>query len=191
MARRAPARKTGRREIEAAPEKMYRACLAEEAGAELLEHPVDIDQDLQEAPHRVWIVGRMLAVLRKPDRVRQFIGHLVDGDVNAKLGQISHHGGIEARDRLSGESKLPRCAIARRNPQGMVDEVEIDLKGPVAIGDRRGRQPARGDIQCDVPGMIEPWRALKTDLADNLGPQMQRIVGLAPRRGRQFRPCSM
>src|SRR5450759_950552 len=88
MARRAPARKARHREIEAAPEEMHRTRLAKEAGAELLEHPVGIHKDLQEAPHGVWIVGSMPVVLRKPDRLRQFVGHLVDGDANAKLREI-------------------------------------------------------------------------------------------------------
>ena len=49
MPRRAAAGKPRHREIEAAPEEMHRARLAEEAGAELLEHAIGIDQDLPES----------------------------------------------------------------------------------------------------------------------------------------------
>src|SRR3979411_631119 len=144
MPRRAPARKARHREIEAAPEEMHRARLAEEGGAELLEHPIGIDQYLKETPHSVRVVGGMLVVLRKPDRLGQFVGHLVDGDMNAKLRERCHDRCVETRDRLSGESKLPRCAVAGRNPQKMIDEVELDLKCPDAVWDRGGSQHAGG-----------------------------------------------
>ena len=70
----------------------------------------------------------------------------------------------------------------------MIDEVEVDLERARAVRNRRGRQPARGDVKRDVPGMIEPGRAREADLADDLGPQMQRRIGLAPPGGGQFRP---
>ena len=34
--------------------------------------------------------------------------------------------------------------------------VEIDLKRSGAVRDRRRRQPARGDVERDVPGMVQP-----------------------------------
>ena len=107
---------------------------------------------------------------------------------NAEFGERGHDRGVKAGDGFSGQGKLPRRAVAGRNPQDMIDEVEIDLKVAHAVRDRRGRQPARGDIERDMPGMVQPGRAHKTNLADDLGPQMQRFVGVAPGRGRQFRP---
>src|SRR5450756_1529696 len=70
----------------------------------------------------------------------------------------------------------------------MIDEVEVDLEAAHAVWNGRRRQPARGDIERDMPGMIEPRRAREPDLADDLGPQVQRFVSLPPRRERQFRP---
>src|SRR5216684_2670241 len=102
MARRAPAGKACDCKIEAAPEEMHRACLAEEAGAELLEDPVGIHENLQKAPHRGRIVGCMFPVLRKPDRFRQFVGRLVDSDVNAEVCKVSLPSGI-------GEVVSPRA----------------------------------------------------------------------------------
>src|SRR4051794_28842500 len=111
MTRRAPAREARYREIKTAPEEMHRACLAEEAGAELFEYPVGIDKYLEKTPHRFRVVGGVLVVLRKSDRRRQFVGHLIDRDANAEFGDCGHDRCIEGRDRLSGESELPRCAI--------------------------------------------------------------------------------
>src|SRR5262249_9586250 len=70
MARRGSTREAGHREIEASPEEMHRARLAEKAGAELLEDAIDIDKDLEEAPDRIAIVGGMDLVLGEFERVR-------------------------------------------------------------------------------------------------------------------------
>src|ERR1700739_33899 len=108
MARCASAGKTRYREIETAPEEMDRAGLAEEAGAELFEHPVDTDKNLQKPLHRVWIVGGMLVILRKPNRIRQFVRHVVDGNVNAEFGERGHDRRVESLNGLSGQVPLPR-----------------------------------------------------------------------------------
>src|SRR5207237_805818 len=117
MTRRAPAGKARHREIETAPEEMYRARLAEEGGAELLEDPVDVEKNLQKASHRVRVIRGVLVVLREADRLRQFIGHLVDCDVNAELRELGYDRRIEARDRVAGERKLPPGAVAGGTPQ--------------------------------------------------------------------------
>src|SRR5258708_31057609 len=130
MARRAAAGKTRHSEIETAPEKLQRAGLAEEAGAELLEHPIGIEKNLKKAPERVRVVGGVRVILREADRLRQFVRHLVDHDVNAELGENSHNSRVKTSNRFSGQGKLPRCAFTGRNPRMMIDEVEVDLEGP-------------------------------------------------------------
>src|SRR5438046_7453138 len=173
MARGAPSRETRHREIKTAPEEMYRARLANEAGAEVLEHPVGVDKDLKKTPHRIRIVRGVLVVLRKPDRLRQFVRHLIYRDVNAEFGETSHDRCVETRDRLSGESELQGGAATGRNPQNMIDKVEIELKAARAVRYWRGAQAARGDVQRDLPGMVQPGSASQTNLADDLGPQQQ------------------
>src|ERR1700704_6693523 len=79
------ARKARHREMETAPEEMHRARLSKEAGAELLEHPIGIEENLEEASHRIRVIGCMLVVFRKPDRLGQFVRHLVDGDIDTKF----------------------------------------------------------------------------------------------------------
>src|SRR5450631_1024557 len=128
MARRAPAGKARHRKVKTAPEEVHRTRLAEEAGAELLEHGIDVDEDLEKTPNRFWIVGGVPVVLRKTDRLRQFVRHLVDICGNAERGEIGHHSGIEARDGFSGQCKSTCRAVAGRNSQDMIDEVEVDLK---------------------------------------------------------------
>jgi hypothetical protein len=79
-------------------------------------------------------------------------------------------------------------AIARLNEQPMLDEVELDLEAAFAVWNRRSRQPARGDVERDVPRMIEPRRARQPDLADDLRHEVKRFVGIAPCRIRKIRP---
>src|SRR5665213_275944 len=167
---------------------MHRARFAEEAGAELLEYAIGVDEDLKKTPHCAGIVGRVPIILREPDRVRQFVWYLVDDDLDSDVGEIGHHGRVEARDRLPGQSKLAREAVAGRDPQRMVDEVEVDLEVARAVRDRRGRQSSRGDIERYMPGVIEPGRAHESNLAGDLAPQVQRLIGFPPRCGWQFRP---
>src|SRR5580704_7451690 len=73
----------------------------------------------------------------------------------------------------------------------MIQKIELYLEIPGAIRNRRSRKPARGDIERHMPGMVEPGRERQPDLADDLGPQLQRRGGVAPRRGRQFRPWGL
>src|SRR5882724_7810026 len=159
MARRAAAGKARHREVETAPEEMHRARLAQKSSAELLEHPVGARENPEKAPHGVAIIGGVSIVVRESDWIRQFIRHLVDDRVDAKFGKRRHDQGVEARDGLTRKRKLPPRAVAGQYPQGMVDEIELDLEMARAVGNRRGRQPPRVHIKRDMPGMVQPWRA--------------------------------
>src|SRR5512138_3731230 len=106
MAWRRTAGKARNREVEAAPEEMHRARLAEKTGAELFEHTIAVDEDLLEALHGFGIIGRMRRVLRESCRVRQFVWHFVDDDVDSDVVQCRHDCCVEARNRLSGQGEL-------------------------------------------------------------------------------------
>src|SRR5215510_11271655 len=133
MAWRTAARKAGHRQIEAAPEKMHRARLADEAGAELFEQAVAVDEDLQEALHRLGIVGGMCRVLRESRWLRQLVRHVADDELDSEFGQRRHHGGVEACDRLPGQRELPLLAVTGGNAQHVVEKVEVDLKGSKTV----------------------------------------------------------
>ena len=154
---------------------MHRARLAEEAGAELREHLVRRAEDAPEAVGIVAVVGRMHAILGERDRIGDFVRLAVDRDRDAEAGQRVQHVAVEFRDRHRLEHDLAEVAVAGAHPQHVIDEVEIDLEGARAVGDRRRGEPARGDVERHVPGMIEPGRAREPDLADDLRPQLQRL----------------
>jgi len=87
--RRGPAGKPRHREIEAAPEEMHRAALADEARAELPEHAVALHQRPPEAVRGVRFVVAQHRVLRERRRVRQFIRMDVDFHRDAEPREFS------------------------------------------------------------------------------------------------------
>src|SRR5207253_5636157 len=81
MGRRGAAGKAGDRHIEAAPEKMHGARLAEKARAELLEHPIHIDEHAPELLRLAPIISRVGAVLLKRDGVGELDRDRPDRDL--------------------------------------------------------------------------------------------------------------
>ncbi len=78
-------------------------------------------------------------------------------------------------------------AIADADHQPVIEEVELDVEGLVAIGDRRSRQPARRQVKRHFPPMIDVRREFQPHLADDLQPHVQRRAGRLPIGNRQFR----
>ncbi len=62
----------------------------------------------------------------------------------------------------------------------MIDEVKRDFKGTPVKGNGRGGQPARGDIQRDMPPVVEKETQFHPDFAHDLRPQMQGLAGVPP-----------
>ena len=84
MQRRQSPREPARRQVEAAPEEVHRARLADEAAPERLEHPVSLEEDTPEAVGLAWIVGRVLVVVLERDGVRNLAWHRPNGGFHAE-----------------------------------------------------------------------------------------------------------
>src|SRR5437762_1949827 len=78
------------RMVEAAPEKMHGAGLAQEAGAELLENAVRGDENLPEPADGFGIVGGVNLVLVKGNRIGNFHRHFPNADLDARRMQNAH-----------------------------------------------------------------------------------------------------
>jgi hypothetical protein len=76
-------------------------------------------------------------VLRKADRVRHLVRHVVDGDRNAEPGQQVDGPVAEFGDRLRRERKIAGVAATGPRDQAMIDEIEGDLDGLAPDRDRR------------------------------------------------------
>src|SRR5262249_12938552 len=75
--------------------------------------------------------------------------------------------------------------------QAMRDEVEGYRERPLAVRHGRGGEPARGDIERDVPPVVLHRRQREPRLADDLGPHVQGRVRVLPLGERQGRPGGM
>ena len=186
VGRGAAAGETGDGKVEAAPEEVGRAGLAEEAGAEQLQHPVGLQEGAPEALGLRAVVDAGLRVLGERDRLGHLVGRRVDINRRSEFDQRRHHRRIEGRHRHRLQRQDPRVAIGAR-AQALADEVELDLQRPRAM-DQAGGEPARRDVERDLPGVVQPGRQRHAHLADHLGPPVQRAAGVRPFGIGQRRP---
>src|SRR5262249_9461137 len=115
-------------EVEAAPEEVDGAALADEAGAERLHDPVGLDEHAPEALGVFGVVGRVSSVLRERDGGVDLVGARVDVDLEVELPKGLHHGIVEGGDRARLESDRAARALARLDEELVRDEVEVDLE---------------------------------------------------------------
>ena len=137
MGRGRAAGKARDRHVEAAPEEVHRACLAEKARAELLEHAIHVDEDAPELLRVMGIISRVLAVPLKRNGVGDLDRHRPDPDLQSKRFQPVHDIVVEIGNRAGLQRQTFRSPIARLYVQAVIDEVEVDLKtGPALVRDR-------------------------------------------------------
>src|SRR5690242_1723887 len=180
MARRRAAGKTRRSEIEAAPEKVDRARLAEEASAECAEHALHLDQRAPEAAGGLPIIGSLGTILGEGHRIRHFAGLRIEPAIDVKIAKRGHHRGVEIGNRAGFQRDQAFVTVARREPHAISQQIEIDLEKAIVYRDRRGRPAARGEVERHMPTMVEPRRQREPHLADDLAAQLQPDRRLAP-----------
>ena len=188
MRRRGATREARHRKIEAAPEEMHRAGLAEEAAAEALEDAVGLEQRAPEAVDRGRVIAGMSAVGIERQRIGDLARPTADADGDAELGEQLQHRGMKIGYRHRLQRQFAPVAAAGAQFELVRDEVEIDLERLAAERDRRGAEPARGDVQRHLPAVVEPRRQREADLADNLRPKLQRGRGVPPLGMIELRP---
>ena len=169
------------------PEEVHRARLAAVPAGELLEHRVRPVEDPPEALDRVSIVGGVLVVCRKWRGRLQPERQLADRDVDAEPKQDLVQLRVESRDgEPVDEGKRLHRAAVRADDEAVVDEVEVDLEGRAA---RRvqsaSRQSADVDVERHVPPVISRRRRGHPHLADDLRPEVQRVLRRLPLFERQ------
>src|SRR4029077_12225246 len=180
--------KTADREVEASPEEMHRARLAEKAAAEQLEDTVDLNKRAPKAMGRRGVISGVGVIFREADRVRDLVWHFIDGDRDTDAGEELGHASIEFGNCLRLERQRLGLAQARACNEAMADEIEFELEVLALIRDRRGAEPARRHIERGMPAMVEPGRESTADIADDLRTTLQSGRGVAPIRIGQTRP---
>src|SRR5205085_11389845 len=117
-----------------------------------------------------------------------FVRLAVDLHRQPELIEERHHPAIEARDRLRLEAQRARSSIARGDAQLLFDEIEVDLKSARAMRYRRSGEATRGDVERDMPLMIDPRRLHEAYFAYDLQPQAQCFKCIFPVGVRQRGP---
>ncbi len=122
------------------------------------------------------------------NRIGNLVWLRVNPDVDVQPGERVHHAAIEHRDGLRLERHAGASSVADLEDQRVIDEIEVDLKDSVPVGNRRGRQPSRGDVERAVPPMIDRRALPESNLADDLRPHVERRAGVGPAFEWQRRP---
>src|SRR5204863_7532899 len=105
---------------------------------------------------------------------------LVDGDRDADAFQEIDYAMMEVGNCLRLQRKFPFLAPASARDQSMADEVELDLEDFAAGRDRRGAKSACGNIEGDLPTVVEPRRQRQPDFTYDLSPELQCCGCVAP-----------
>src|ERR1051326_534184 len=103
MRRRAPSGQARHREVEAAPEEVDRADLAEEVAAEFRKDVAGRDEDAPKARDGGGVVRGVLRVFLERDGCGDFGWRRVDRDVDAQLAQCGHPARVEVAAPIAFE----------------------------------------------------------------------------------------
>ncbi len=82
-------------------------------------------------------------------------GQGVDGDLDAQGAQVGHEFPVKRGDGARDQRQRPGGSLASANGENVLDEVKGDFKGAPLIGDGGGGQPARRDVEGDMPPVVE------------------------------------
>jgi hypothetical protein len=190
MSWRWPAREAAGREVERTPEEVPRARFANEPSPEQAQKPVGPYQRGPEPPSGLRVVRAVLVVVKEWDRPREPYRAGQHRDVHAEILDGSHHVAVEDCDQSGLEDDTTVGAAGGVDPQHMLGEVEPDLQAePPGVHERRGEAPI-GHVQRDPPPVIDHRLQGQTDLADYLGPQVQRVAGVRPAGEGLLRPAA-
>jgi len=138
--------KASHRKVEAAPEEMNGAAFAHEARPELVEDPLGGDEDTPESADGLGIVRSVDVVFVKGNRVGYFYRPAPDFDRDSRGLQQRKEFTIEVRDGAGDEREILHQAIVGLEYQGMVKEIELNLKDAFAARNRGSAQAASSHI---------------------------------------------
>src|ERR1700677_1171853 len=102
------------------------------------------------------VVSHVRPVLRKADRIGNFVWPLLDRDGNAHAGEEIDGCGKKIGDRPGLKRHEPFGASAGPYVEPMSDEIELDVKYLIPGGDRRRAESPGRDIERRLPAMIKP-----------------------------------
>src|SRR6202022_701318 len=138
-------------QVKTSPEEMHRTIFPDEAATEFFENSVDQHQDAPEPGDIFTIVGSVLDILFKGNRVRNFAGHSPDLHLNAQRFQRSHDLFIEISHRTGNKRNDLTRASAGPDYQIVIKKIELYLEDATLIGNGRSGEAAVADVERNVP----------------------------------------
>src|SRR6266851_6429916 len=121
----------------------------------------------------VAVIGGVLSILFEVNRIGELLWLRVDRDLDAHRSQLGHDLFVKRGYRLGFERKRFPLARAGADLQFVVDEIELYFKRLRAVRNRRGGQPARADIQGNIPPMVQLRAERKANFSGNLRPELE------------------
>ena len=170
--RRRPTGEAGHGEVEAAPEEMNRADLAQKCRAELLQHPIGGEKGAVKPFCASAIVAARRSILGEADGRLDLVGRRMDRNVAAALADQGHERGVEVRHRRRAERDR-RLAAPVDQADTVTDQIDHELERFAGAIERRGAQATRSHSQSEVPTVVAPRQQGRRNLADDLADQVQ------------------
>src|SRR6267143_933628 len=94
--------------------------------------------------------------------------------------QRAHEFRIKFGNRAGDEAESPGFPEAGRNLQRVGDEIEVNFKNSLGVGNRRGGQTASAQVESRSPKMVHGRAQRQTDFAHHLGPHVQSGIRVLP-----------
>ena len=170
------------------PRQVDRAGFADVASPKQCEDPVDLHEGPPESLDGVGVVRAVLLVLIEWNGLDHLGWTWMNRDADTKFVEGGHRGCVERRDRSRLEDDMAAGAIGGSQLEHVVEEIELNLETSPAGVHERGGEAAGGHVHRHVPPLIDHRRECHADLADDLGPHVQRVARVRPRRQREIGP---
>ena len=112
---RRPPGKARHRQIEAAPEEMYRTAFAAEARTKFFENAICLQEHAPEAVGIFQIISSVFLIMIEGNRFQRFVRFHSNLYVNRELSQVVHYRTIKIRDTLRLQRDHTLIALCRDN----------------------------------------------------------------------------
>src|SRR5688500_7272218 len=118
------------------------------------------------------IVGSMLGVLGKWNRIYNLAGLLVDRDFDAHIVQCVKESVMEHRDAHRLQSELAPIAAVTADLELVVSKIERDVEAPLLRWHWARSEPAGRHEERHMPRVVGPRSRSQLDLSHDLGPHV-------------------
>ncbi len=123
---------------------------------ESLQHAVDLNERPPVSVRLRAVVAGVPPIRVEGDRVDDLLRVRIDLDRDAHAAEHRQKPVVKVRDAQTGEGEARALAGARPDFETMGHEVEVDLEQFCTGRDPRRSDPARVDVERDMPAVVEP-----------------------------------